>query len=192
MINIAIFASGSGSNAEAIMEYFKGSDSAHVVLLASNNEHAYALERAKKFDVPAICFSKGDFNDPQGDLMRAIEARGVDFVVLAGFLWLVPSYMTDRFAGRIVNIHPALLPLHGGKGMYGDRVHEAVIAAGEQRSGITIHYVNEKYDSGDVIFQSTCPVTEDDTPQTLATKIHALEHRDFPQVISLIIDTLTK
>ncbi len=183
MNNIAILASGSGSNAEAIMEHFKGSPVGRVVLLLSNNPQAYALDRAARFGVPALVFSRQEFADPGGPVMRALRQAQVDTVVLAGFLWLVPPHVVREWAGRIINIHPALLPKYGGKGMYGARVHEAVIAAGETESGITIHTIDEEYDKGVTLFQASVPVSPSDTPDTLAARIHELEHANFPQVI---------
>lgn len=185
MTNIAILASGSGTNAEAIMKHFSASETIHVALVASNNPGAYVLERAALFGVPTIAFTREDMRNPDGDFARALDS--IDFVVLAGFLWLIPSYITSRFVGRIVNIHPALLPKYGGRGMYGDNVHRAVIAAAESESGITIHFVNEHYDSGDIIHQARCEVRPDDTPETLAARIHTLEHRDFPCIIEQTI-----
>lgn len=190
MINIAIFASGSGTNAEAIMSHFSDSPSGRVALLLSNRKDAYALRRAERFGVPAAVFSREEFCDPAGKVAALLREYRIDFIVLAGFLWLVPTYLTDSYAGRIVNIHPALLPKFGGKGMYGEHVHEAVIAAGEKESGITIHLVNERYDSGDTLFQATVPVEADDTADTLAAKIHVLEHRHFPPVIEQVIQKL--
>ncbi len=190
MTNIAIFASGSGTNAEAIMNHFSDSSCGRVALLLSNRADAYALKRAERFGVPAAVFSRDEFRDPQGRVASLLREHRIDFIVLAGFLWLVPPYLTTAYAGRIVNIHPALLPKFGGKGMYGEHVHEAVIAAGEKESGITIHLVNEHYDSGDTLFQATVPVSPEDTPDTLAAKIHMLEHRHFPQVIEHTIQNL--
>lgn len=190
MTNIAIFASGSGTNAEAIMDHFSDSSCGRVALLLSNRADAYALKRAERFGVPAAVFSRDEFRDPQGRVAALLREHRIDFIVLAGFLWLVPPYLTTAYAGRIVNIHPALLPKFGGKGMYGEHVHEAVIAAGEKESGITIHLVNEHYDSGDTLFQATVPVTPEDTPDTLAAKIHVLEHRNFPAVIERTIQNL--
>lgn len=190
MTNIAILASGSGSNAEQIMSYFEGSESISVVLVATNNPKAYVCERASMFDIPSLCFTRDDFRDPQGEFARQLLLYNVNIIVLAGFLWLVPSYLTTAYAGRIVNIHPALLPAYGGKGMYGDNVHRAVIDAGETQSGITIHHVNEHYDSGDIIHQATCEVEPGDTYETLARKIHELEHYHFPRVIEQVIDRL--
>ena len=190
MTNIAIFASGSGTNAEAIMEHFAASTTARVALLLSNRADAFALKRAERFGVPTAVFSREEFRDPEGAVARLLKEHHIEFIVLAGFLWLVPDYLTARYAGRIVNIHPALLPKFGGKGMYGHHVHEAVLAAGETQSGITIHLVNERYDSGDILFQATVPVSPDDTPDSLADKIHTLEHRHFPTVIEQTIQQL--
>ena len=160
MKNLVIFASGSGSNAENIIRYFATKPDFCVKKIYCNVPGAYVLERA-----------------------RQLQDEGTDFIVLAGFLWLVPPCITAAYPNRIINIHPALLPAYGGKGMYGHHVHEAVLAAGEQQSGITIHYVNDRYDSGDIIFQATCPVLPDDTPDTLAARVHELEYRHFPRVI---------
>lgn len=190
MTNIAIFASGSGTNAEAIMDHFSDSSCGRVALLLSNRADAYALRRAERFGVPAAVFSREEFCDPDGKVAELLREHQIDFIVLAGFLWLVPHYLTDIYAGRIVNIHPALLPKFGGRGMYGDNVHRAVIDSGEVESGITIHLVNEKYDSGDILFQATVPVAADDTPDSLAAKIHVLEHQHFPLIIERTIQNL--
>lgn len=190
MTNIAIFASGSGTNAEAIMDHFSDSSCGRVALLLSNRADAYALRRAERFGVPTAVFSREEFCDPDGKVAALLREHQIDFIVLAGFLWLVPHYLTDIYVGRIVNIHPALLPKFGGRGMYGDNVHRAVIDSGEAESGITIHLVNEKYDSGDILFQASVPVTTDDTPDSLAAKIHVLEHRHFPLIIERTIQNL--
>lgn len=190
MTNIAIFASGSGTNAEAIMAHFADSTCGRVALLLSNRPEAFALKRAERFGVPTGVFSRDEFRDPQGRVAALLREHDIDFIVLAGFLWLVPDYLTTAYAGRIVNIHPALLPKFGGRGMYGEHVHRAVIEAGETVSGITIHLVNERYDSGDTLFQATVAVAPDDTPDSLAAKIHVLEHRHFPTVIERTIRNL--
>lgn len=169
------------------MTHFADSAAGRVALLLSNRADAFALTRAERFGVPATVFSREEFLDPAGRVARLLQEYRIDFIVLAGFLWLVPEFLTTAYAGRIVNIHPALLPKFGGKGMYGDRVHRAVIEAGERQSGITIHRVNERYDSGDTLFQATVAVEADDTPESLATKIHELEHRHFPAVIERTI-----
>lgn len=190
MTNIAIFASGSGTNAEAIISHFADSDGIRVAILLSNKNDAYALKRAERFGVPTAVFTRDEFRDPTGKVASLLKEHRIDFIVLAGFLWLVPDYLTQRYNERIVNIHPALLPKFGGKGMYGEHVHEAVIAAGEKESGITIHLVNEKYDSGNILFQAKVPVTADDTADTLAAKIHLLEHRYFPAIIEQAVINL--
>ena len=179
---IAIFASGNGSNAQRITEYFSEKSIATVVLIISNKKDAYVLERAKTLNIPAYCFSKDQFQDGD-DVLALLREYHIDFVVLAGFLLLVPQKLIQAFPNAIVNVHPALLPKFGGKGMYGCHVHEAVIAAKEKESGITVHFVNEKYDDGAHILQATCPVTENDTPDTLAKKIHHLEYEHFPKAI---------
>ena len=182
MKNLAIFASGSGSNAENIIRYFAEKPGFRVKKVYCNVPDAYVLERAKKYNVPTQVFNRAEFRNPD-IILRQLQEEGTDFIILAGFLWLVPDCITTAYPNRIVNIHPALLPAYGGKGMYGHHVHEAVLAAGEKESGITIHYVNEHYDSGDIIFQATCPVLPDDTPDTLAARVHELEYRHFPRVI---------
>ena len=182
MKNLVIFASGSGSNAENIIRYFATKPDFCVKKIYCNVPGAYVLERARQLQVPACVFTREEFRNPD-KLLRRLQDEGTDFIVLAGFLWLVPPCITAAYPNRIINIHPALLPAYGGKGMYGHHVHEAVLAAGEQQSGITIHYVNDRYDSGDIIFQATCPVLPDDTPDTLAARVHELEYRHFPRVI---------
>ncbi|MFZ6001626.1 MAG: phosphoribosylglycinamide formyltransferase [Bacteroidota bacterium] len=179
---LAIFASGSGTNAEEIMKRFQKHTSIKVVLLLSNNPEAYALERAKKFGVATHVFNRAQFRDSDTVLNWLRDAE-TTHVILAGFLWLVPASLIKAFPHHILNIHPALLPKFGGKGMYGSFVHEAVKAQGEKETGITIHEVNEKYDEGKVVFQASCPVVPDDTPETIAQKVHQLEYAHFPAVI---------
>lgn len=188
-INIAIFASGSGTNAQRLSEYFKNHPSINISLILSNKADAYVLERAKKLEIPAYVFTAGDFNKTLQvlDILKIFE---IDFIVLAGFLLLVPDYLLKAFPGKIVNIHPALLPKYGGKGMYGHHVHEVVIATGDKESGISIHYVNEHYDEGNIIFQAKCPVSLDDTAETLAAKIHELEYEHFPMVLEKLLKSL--
>lgn len=181
-IRIAIFASGNGSNAEAIIQYFKGHPGATVALLLSNNPDAYALKRAANHGIPFKTFDRQTYRDTEQVLLWLSEAD-ITHIVLAGFLWLIPTYILDRYKGRIVNIHPSLLPKHGGKGMYGAKVHEAVKNAGDTESGITIHLVDARYDEGKVLFQTSCPVLAEDTPDSIAAKIHELEYRHFPKVI---------
>jgi phosphoribosylglycinamide formyltransferase 1 len=180
--NLAIFASGSGTNAENIVNHFKGSSDVAVKLILSNKRDAGVLERAKKLGIPFHVFSRPDFCE-NNNVLEVLKAHSVDWVVLAGFLWLIPGNLIKAFPNKIINIHPALLPKFGGKGMYGDRVHQAVIQAGEKNSGITIHLVNEKYDEGKILFQASCGIEKDETPQSLAAKIHQLEYTYFPQVI---------
>ena len=180
--NLAIFASGSGTNAENIVNHFKGNSDVGVKLILSNKKDAGALDRAKKLGIPSHVFSRPDFYE-NNNVLEVLKAHSVDWVVLAGFLWLIPDNLIKAFPDKIINIHPALLPKFGGKGMYGDRVHQAVIQAGEKDSGITIHLVNEKYDEGKILFQASCDIEKDETPQSLAAKIHQLEYAYFPQVI---------
>ncbi len=189
-VRLAIFASGSGTNAEAIVKYFHHHPLVEVSGIYSNNPSAYVLQRARKLQVPAYVFNRQELNDPA--FVDKLEAQQVDLIVLAGFLWLLPANLVARFPQRIVNIHPALLPKYGGKGMYGQHVHEAVLTNREKESGITIHYVNERYDEGAVIFQARCAVHPDDTPDTLAQRIHALEHKHYPEVIEKIALKLTE
>ena len=182
MKKIAIFASGSGSNAENIVEYFNQNPEICVKMILCNVPDAYVLERAQKHNLPAIIFNREELRNPE-KILRRLQQEEIDFIVLAGFLWLMPNCIVAAFPNRIVNIHPALLPAYGGKGMYGHHVHEAVIAAGEKESGITIHYVNNHYDEGSPIFQAKCPVLSDDTPDDLAARVHELEYAHFPRVI---------
>jgi len=189
MKRIAIFASGSGTNAQKIIEHFKENEDVEVSLILSNSESAYVLERASNEGVPAYVFDRQMFNetDQVHDILRDI---GIDFIVLAGFLWLIPNNILRSWTNRIVNLHPALLPKFGGKGMYGDKVHQAVIEAGEKETGISIHYVNEKYDEGEIIFQESFEVKADDTPDSLAERIHVLEHKHYPSVIEKLLGDL--
>lgn len=189
MKNIAIFASGSGTNAENIIKYFSTRKTAHVNLVLSNRREAMVLKRAEALNVDTFVFEYNDFYK-SGTVLDKLKTYNIDFVVLAGFLWLVPENILEHFPNRIVNIHPALLPSYGGKGMYGDAVHRAVIAGGDTESGITIHYVNRHYDSGDIIFQSRCKIETDDTPGTLASKVHQLEYIHFPRVIEELVTAL--
>lgn len=184
--NIAIFASGNGTNAENIFRYFRDDAGIAVRLLLCNKPDAFVIERAKKYDVPAIVFNRETFYET-GDIVALLQEEQIDLVVLAGFLWLLPENLLKAFPDKIINIHPALLPRYGGKGMYGARVHQAVIEAGDKESGITIHYVNKKYDDGRVIRQERCPVSADDTPASLADKVHQLEYHFYPKVIADIL-----
>lgn len=187
MKKIAIFASGSGSNAENIINYFQNDVENVVKIVFSNKPDAYVLERAKRLNVPAFVFGRDEFY--HSDLvLQELERLDIDLIVLAGFLWKVPEPIIKAYSGRIVNIHPALLPSYGGKGMYGMKVHEAVVAAGEKESGITIHFVNDHYDEGATIFQAKCEVLPGDTAEGVAEKVHALEYEHFPRVIKEILD----
>jgi phosphoribosylglycinamide formyltransferase-1 len=182
MKNIAIFASGSGTNAEQIIKYFRHHTDVRVAVILSNKADAGVHLRAKHAGVPSFTFTNAAFREAFPILRKLAEYR-TDFVVLAGFLLKIPVDMILAYPGKIINIHPALLPRFGGKGMYGDHVHQAVVAAGETQTGITIHYVNEQYDEGAIIFQKTCPVLPSDTADEVAAKVHELEYRYYPQVI---------
>jgi phosphoribosylglycinamide formyltransferase-1 len=181
-IRIAIFASGSGTNAQRIMDYFSKSTTIEVALLLSNNPDAYALTRAKDAQIPTRIFSKLEFNDSTV-IVDELKAAKIDWIVLAGFLWLIPKSLIQAFPTSMLNIHPALLPNFGGKGMYGMHVHKAVIETGAKETGITIHKVNEEYDKGEIVFQARFDVLSTDSPETVAEKIHALEYAYFPIVI---------
>ncbi len=187
VINIAIFASGSGTNAQAIFEHFKGNTAVKIKCLYSNNEHAYALKRAKNFGVKTLSFNREAFYRSPA-IINHLNKNSVDLIVLAGFMWLVPSRLVNNFT--ILNIHPALLPKYGGKGMYGHFVHEAVIKNKEKESGITIHYVNNEYDKGNVILQKKCSVFSSDSADDLASKIHKLEHQHYPATILKVVEKL--
>lgn len=182
MKNIAIFASGSGSNAEAIIKYFEHSSSVKVSMIVSNRQDAYVLQRAKKFNIPSCVISKSVFENSDF-VLNVLRESNINFIILAGFLLKVPKKIVDAYPNKIINIHPALLPKYGGKGMYGENVHRAVVDAKEKETGITIHYVNSNYDEGEIIFQSKCAVGPSDTPEQVADKVHALEHKHFSRVI---------
>lgn len=185
MKKIAILASGEGTNAERIIRYFSEKRTAEVALVITNKTQAGVLKRTEKLNVPSLIITAREFAD--GEALKALHRYNIDFIVLAGFLLKVPDTILHDYPNKIVNIHPALLPKFGGKGMYGARVHEAVIAAGEKESGITIHYIDAHYDEGNTIFQATCPVLPDDTPDTLAARVHQLEYKYFPQIIEAVI-----
>ena len=187
---LAIFASGAGSNAQKIIDHFKKNNDIKVALIVCNNPSAGVLKIAEKENIPALLIDKEKFFRGNG-YVDELKQWKIDFIVLAGFLWKLPSVLVKTYSNRIVNIHPALLPGYGGKGMYGNHVHAAVIAAGEKESGITIHYVDELYDNGDTILQVRCPVLPGDTADSLATRIHALEHEHYPKVIEEIVHKLT-
>ena len=189
MVRIAILASGNGSNAQQLMDHFRDHPHARVVLVGCDKPRAGVVQRAWDRGVPCYLFDGTHLRG--GAVQRELQGQGVDLVVLAGFLRLIPAEIVQAFPGRIINIHPALLPKYGGKGMYGHHVHEAVIAAKETESGITIHYVNERFDEGGHIAQFKCPVLPGDTPDTLAARTHALEHAHFPGVVEGQVALLT-
>jgi phosphoribosylglycinamide formyltransferase 1 len=189
MRNIAIFASGSGTNAENIIAYFSTRNSAKVALILSNKRDSFVLERAAKHNIKSVFFDRQEFC-VTGQVLGYLIDNKIDFIVLAGFLWLVPENILSKYDKRIINIHPALLPRYGGKGMYGEIVHKAVIGNHEKDSGISIHFVNEKYDQGDIIFQARCIVDPSDTPETLASKVHSLEYQYYPKIIEEVISKL--
>jgi phosphoribosylglycinamide formyltransferase-1 len=179
---IAIFASGNGTNAEEIFRYFKNHSEIEVTLLLSNNPTAYALQRARNHNIKTLVFDRAEFKE--GSVIRqALENAGVTHIVLAGFLWLIPEYLIRLYPDRIVNIHPALLPKYGGKGMYGAKVHEAVKNSGEVETGITIHLVNNQYDEGKILFQARCPVTSNQSPEEIAACVHQLEYEHYARVV---------
>jgi len=183
---IAVFASGNGSNAQRLADYFSGTGILEIAVIYCNNPDAYVLKRAEILGIPTVEFNRSTFYNTTA-ILDDMKNRGIDWIILAGFLWLIPDYIIHEYPGRIVNIHPALLPLYGGKGMYGMRVHQAVVAAADPESGISIHYVNEHYDEGDIIFQARCKVNSSDTAETLAAKIHELEYEHFPRVLRNLI-----
>ncbi len=189
MITIAIFVSGSGTNCENIIQYFRGSEDVSTALVVSNRADAFALERARRLAVPAAVVPKSQLNDPD-IILPLLQEFHIDFIVLAGFLPMIPDFLIDAFPRRIVNIHPALLPKHGGKGMWGHHVHEAVKAAGDTETGITIHYVSPVCDGGEIIAQFSTPVSPDDTPDTIADKVHILEMQHFPPVLHTVLQQL--
>ena len=183
---IAIFASGSGTNAEAIINYFQNLEGVEISLILSNNPKAYVLQRAVNHKISQFVFTREMFYKEK-IVDEVLESNGIDFIVLAGFMWLIPARSVLNFKKKMVNIHPALLPKYGGKGMYGSHVHEAVVANKEKESGITIHWVNAAYDEGDIIFQSKCPVNPSDTADDVANKIHQLAHIFYPRIIAKAI-----
>ena len=185
-IRLAILGSGNGTNAQQISEYFASRNDVQVACIIYNVKDAYIAQWARNLGIEARYFGRKDFYESTA-VLDYLREKQADWVILAGFLWLVPQNMLDAYPQRIINIHPALLPKYGGKGMYGHHVHEAVVAAGEHESGITIHIVDENYDRGTILEQARCNVTPDDTPDTLAAKIHLLEKEYFPRVIDRTI-----
>jgi len=186
MKRIVIFASGSGSNAENLIKFFQNSDVASVIQVLTNNPHAKVLERCKRLDVSAFSFNKTAFIKTD-DVLNLLKASKPDLIVLAGFLWKFPEHILKAFPNQVINIHPALLPKYGGKGMYGMHVHRAVVANNESETGITIHYVNENYDEGAIIFQAKCDVDISDTAEDVVAKIHELEMKHFPEVVEKLL-----
>lgn len=186
-IIIAIFASGKGTNAANIAEHFKTHKNIAVSLIACNKPDAGVLKVAEAHNLPVLLIEKEPFFRGNAYVDELVNAH-ISWIVLAGFLWKIPQKLINAYRGRIINIHPALLPKHGGKGMYGSKVHEAIIAAGEKETGITIHFVDEHYDNGDVIFQAKCPVVADDTADSLAQRIHQLEYEHYPKTIETIVN----
>lgn len=185
-INLAVFASGAGSNAQKLITHFKASAAGRVTLIVCNKKNAGVLAIAEKEGIDTLLIEKERF--ATGDAyLPELKRRNIDFIVLAGFLWKMPPALVQGYPRRIVNIHPALLPKFGGKGMYGQYVHEAVLQAGEVESGITIHYVDEHYDNGDTIFQTACPILPGDTPESIAQRIHQLEHLHYPRVVEEVL-----
>ncbi len=187
MKRIAIFASGSGSNAQNISEYFSDLENITVALILTNSKNAYVIDRAKKFNIPVVIFNRNDFYQTD-NVLNKLKSFQIDLIVLAGFLWLIPNDLISAFPSKIINIHPALLPKYGGKGMFGMKVHEAVKEAKETETGITIHYVNSKYDEGEIIFQAKVKIEEKDDAEKIAEKIHALEYEHFPQIIKKLME----
>ena len=186
MKQIVIFASGSGTNAENLIGYFQDRSGASVVQVLTNNPRAKVIERCNRLKVSCMVFNRTAFFHTD-DVLELLMLKNPDLIVLAGFLWMVPEKILKAFPGKIINIHPALLPKYGGKGMYGMHVHEAVISNKEKESGISIHYVNERYDEGAIIFQARCSIDSSDSPQDLADKIHLLEMEHFPLVVESIL-----
>lgn len=185
MKNLVLFASGNGSNAENIIRYFAKHDALKVVAVFTNNPDAYVIQRAAAFQIPVFIFTATSLKNDR-DVLQKLHEYKTDAIILAGFLLKIPEYIIDAFPNRIINIHPALLPGYGGKGMYGHFVHEAVVRNKEPKSGITIHYVNSHYDEGAIIFQATCALDIGETPDSLAEKIHELEQQHFPQIIEKV------
>jgi phosphoribosylglycinamide formyltransferase-1 len=187
MKRIVIFASGSGTNAENLIKFFHNSHNASVIQVLSNNPHAKVLDRAKKLKVSAFAFNKIAMSQTE-DVLNILKASKPDLIVLAGYLWKFPNHILNAFPNKVINVHPALLPKYGGKGMYGMHVHEAVVANKEKETGITIHYVNEHYDEGAIIFQAKCEVDPTDSADDVAAKIHELEMEHFPKVVEKLLN----
>ena len=189
MHRLAVFASGTGSNAQKIIDYFRNHPSVSIGVIVSNNPQAGVIDIAKAENIPCILIEREAFYRGHA-YVHQLEENNIDFIVLAGFLWKVPPALIQAYPKKIINIHPALLPKYGGKGMYGRSVHQAVLDAKDPESGITIHYVDEWYDHGSIIYQARCPVGEEDTPETLAQKVHEMEHRHYSRVIEQLLNGL--
>ncbi|NRD18723.1 phosphoribosylglycinamide formyltransferase [Winogradskyella eckloniae] len=187
MKRIVIFASGSGSNAENLIKFFHNSDKASVTQVLTNNPHAKVLDRCKKLNVSALSFNRMAFSKTN-DVLNILKSTQPDLIILAGFLWKFPEFIIEEYKNKVINIHPALLPKYGGKGMYGKYVHEAVVKNKEEETGITIHYVNENYDEGAIIFQEKCKVLPTDSAEDVAEKIHLLEMEHFPIVVNTLLN----
>lgn len=184
MRNIAIFASGNGSNAESLTKYFNNGNTANVKLIVCNNKNALVLQRAKNLNIEALIMPKEHLcSENPVELLEILESRKIDYIILAGYLLKIPLALVNKYTHKIINIHPALLPKYGGKGMYGMNIHKAVVEAKEKETGITIHLIDEIYDNGEVIFQTSCSVDPDDTPEIVAKKISLLEQTYFPKVV---------
>ncbi|MCX2474114.1 phosphoribosylglycinamide formyltransferase [Pedobacter sp. MC2016-05] len=188
---IAIFASGSGSNAQKLMEHFKRSNDIEISLVLTNNADAYVLQRADNFEIPSHIFDKQEFYKTE-EVIDLLKNLDIDFIVLAGFLWLIPQNLIAAYPGRIINIHPAILPKFGGKGMYGDHVHNAVMAAGETEGGITIHYIDENYDEGEYIYQARYKIDKGDNLEMIKFKGQQLEHLHYPKVVESLVKKIKK
>jgi phosphoribosylglycinamide formyltransferase-1 len=188
MVNIAVLASGRGTNAENLIEYFSEHPHGRVALVLTNNPRSRVIDIAREWKVPHVVFTRKELED--GTVLSLLSKRGIDFIVLAGFLWLVPEAIIGAYRDRIVNIHPALLPKFGGLGMYGERVHQAVSDSGDDVSGITIHKVNERYDEGDVIAQFECAIDPESDPDLIAARVQSLELKHYPEVIASLIEKL--
>ena len=185
--NIAVFASGNGSNAEKLFEYFESNKKINISLLLSNNQNAFAIKRAENHKIPTLTFNREDFYHTQ-KIANILASNKIHLIVLAGFLWKIPEYLIKQFPNKIINIHPALLPKFGGKGMYGKYVHEAVVDAKEKSSGITIHFINEQYDEGQIIFQASVDLLPTDTPEMVAKKVLELEHMHYPKIVEKVLE----
>lgn len=190
-INICVFASGAGSNARKIWDYFNNHPYIHLSLIISNKPNAPVLQMATLYNIPTATICRKDFLQP-ANLLKLLKHHAIDMIVLAGFLWLLPKELIASYPEKIINIHPSLLPKFGGKGMYGMNVHRAVKNSGEKESGITIHFVNEEYDKGSIIFQYSCPIETADTPETISKKVQALEHLHFPKVLEILANKILK